>query len=68
MLWHRLCLYNLLIKARTKQFQALPQPITAVAFSADATWLAYAASYDWGKGVAGHGASQPKILLHRVSC
>ena len=63
-------LWNLLAKAKTKQFPSppQPQPLTAVAFSADGAWLAYAASYDWGRGVAGHEANSPKVSLHRVSC
>ena len=66
----RMSLWNLLTKSKTKQFtvSAQPQPLTAVTFSADGAWLAYAASYDWSRGVAGHESNSPTISLHQVSC
>ena len=55
-------------KARTSQLQQQAQPITAVAFSADGTVLAYASGYDWRQGAAGLAGAQHSILLHRVRC
>ncbi len=38
--------------------------ITACAWTPDGQMLAYAASYDWSKGHAEAGKSQPQIFLH----
>jgi mRNA export factor len=55
-------------KQRLKQFKALPQPITAAAFSQDngaAPVFAYASCYDWHKGIDGFSPTANKgVYLH----
>ena len=52
-------------KQRLKQFKAMPEPITAAAFSHDSTIFAYASSYDWHKGIDGYNPQSSKqVMLH----
>ena len=57
----------LIIQSRFEQeFNKVKNPITAAAWNGSGNLLAYAASYDWGKGHS--GASQasvgPQIFVH----
>jgi mRNA export factor len=52
-------------KQRLKQFKAMPEPITAAAFSHDSTIFAYASCYDWHKGIDGYNPQATKqVMLH----
>lgn len=44
-------------------FNKMSSQITACAWTPDGQMLAYAASYDWSKGHADAGKSQPQIFL-----
>ena len=56
---------------RTKlgEFARNPSPITATAFSPDGTLLAYAAGYDWHKGIEYHNPQvyPNTLLVHAVT-
>lgn len=52
-------------KQRLKQFKKVGVPITCAAFSHDSTIFAYAACYDWHKGIDGYNPADPnRIFLH----
>jgi len=53
-------------KQRLKAMTPLASPIPCVAFNADGSILAYAASYDWSKGAEAHNAAAATnaIYLH----
>ena len=58
-------LHRFLHYSNRQAFNKMQSPITSVAWSADGTLLAYAASYDWSKGVQHAGTAQPQIMVHQ---
>ena len=39
-------------------------PLTAIDYSRNGDLLAYAAGYDWARGISGDGQYRPKIAIH----